>query len=258
MLTSGSCSPPSPNRPSRLRRSFTGPSVVSHPVAGRTGLRAIQVADAVGTSAQARRRERQGVVAWQAPRGVAGGEVDPSRRGRFPLGIRPRPRSAWREFKFVLNQVSRAIEPLMPLARIFGEWNDISTTLAEPTRRRLPQLSGFQMNACIAQPTMRRLYTSGRGFGAVALVAGVAAGTIGQPHSRLIRSQGVNRTGRTPVQGREAPLGRPAGRRRPAPKGNRQSRPMTVPGIHIAWTVRATATATSGTAPYTTRPWAAK
>ena len=50
---------------------------------------------------------------------------------------------AWREFKLVLNQVSRAIEPLMPLAQIIGEWNDISSALAEPPRRRLPQLSEY-------------------------------------------------------------------------------------------------------------------
>ena len=54
-----------------------------------------------------------------------------------------RPHSAWRDFKFVLNQVTRALEPDLPLGRMIGEWNEISKSLAEPPRRRLSQLSGY-------------------------------------------------------------------------------------------------------------------
>jgi len=43
----------------------------------------------------------------------------------------------------VLNQITRTIEPPMPLAQIIGEWNEISKSLAEPPRRRLSQLSGY-------------------------------------------------------------------------------------------------------------------
>ena len=61
----------------------------------------------------------------------------------FPPGDttwrRRRPHSPWREFRFVLNQVRRAIEPAFSLARTIGEWNDIAKDLAEPPRRRRPQ-----------------------------------------------------------------------------------------------------------------------
>ena len=66
-----------------------GPGVVSHPLAGRTGLQALQVAGAVGASAQIRRRERQGVALRQTSGGVAGGKADPSCQRGFPLGIQP-------------------------------------------------------------------------------------------------------------------------------------------------------------------------
>ena len=56
---------------------------------------------------------------------------------------RRRPRSAWRDFKLVLNQVTRAIEPPLPLARMVGDWGTIFGDLAEPPRRRQPQLSAY-------------------------------------------------------------------------------------------------------------------
>jgi len=43
----------------------------------------------------------------------------------------------------VLNQITRTIEPSMPLAQMIGEWNEISKSLAESPRRRLSQLSGY-------------------------------------------------------------------------------------------------------------------
>ena len=49
----------------------------------------------------------------------------------------------WREFKFVLNQLTRSIEPALPLARMIGEWSTISRSLAEPPRRRPSQLSSY-------------------------------------------------------------------------------------------------------------------
>ena len=56
---------------------------------------------------------------------------------------RRRPRSPWRDFKFMLNQVARTIEPPLPLARLFSDWRTISGALAEPPRRRQPQLSAY-------------------------------------------------------------------------------------------------------------------
>ena len=64
-----------------------GAGVVPHPVAGRVGVQAVQVPGAARASAQARRRERQGLVVRQAARGAAGGETDRARDRRFPLGI---------------------------------------------------------------------------------------------------------------------------------------------------------------------------
>ena len=66
---------------------------------------------------------------------------------RFPPGAttyRPRrPRSAWRDFKFVFNQVTRAIEPPLSLAAMLNDWRTISGALAEPPRRRQSQLSAY-------------------------------------------------------------------------------------------------------------------
>lgn len=53
------------------------------------------------------------------------------------------PHSAWRDFKFVLNQVVRAIEPTLPLAQVLGQWNEISESLAERPRQRLSQLTRY-------------------------------------------------------------------------------------------------------------------
>ena len=58
----------------------------------------------------------------------------------FPPGDttrrRRRTHSPWREFRFALNQVRRAIEPAFSLARTIDEWNDISKALSEPPRQR--------------------------------------------------------------------------------------------------------------------------
>ena len=66
-------------------------------------------------------------------------------REPFPPGdtmSRPdRTRSPWREFKFALNQVMRAIEPAYSLRRMVGEWREISESLAEPPRKRFNQVS---------------------------------------------------------------------------------------------------------------------
>lgn len=66
---------------------------------------------------------------------------------RFPPGDttwrHDQPHSAWRDFKFVLNQITRTIEPPLPLAQTISEWNEISKSLAEPPRRRLSQLSSY-------------------------------------------------------------------------------------------------------------------
>ena len=67
----------------------------------------------------------------------------------FPPGDtgwrRRRPHSPWREFRFVLNEVQRAIEPPCGLARTIAQWNDISRDLAEPPRRRRPQRDTYFM-----------------------------------------------------------------------------------------------------------------
>ena len=64
---------------------------------------------------------------------------------RFPPGgtawRRSRPHSPWRDFRFMLNQLARAIEPQLPLDRVIAEWNQISRSLAEPPRRRMVQIA---------------------------------------------------------------------------------------------------------------------
>ena len=54
-----------------------------------------------------------------------------------------RPQSRWREFRFVINQIKRAIEPHIPLSELIAGWNDISVSLSERERRRKIQLSEY-------------------------------------------------------------------------------------------------------------------
>ena len=54
-----------------------------------------------------------------------------------------RPPSAWRDFKFALNQVSRAIEPAIALADVMAQWTDISKALAESPRKRKSQIERY-------------------------------------------------------------------------------------------------------------------
>ena len=43
----------------------------------------------------------------------------------------------------MLNQVTRSIEPSISLSRTLGEWNAISEQLADPPRKRKPQLASY-------------------------------------------------------------------------------------------------------------------
>ena len=48
----------------------------------------------------------------------------------------------------MLNQLTRSIEPALPLVRMIGAWDAISRSLAEPPRRRLSQLSRYFDDRC--------------------------------------------------------------------------------------------------------------
>ena len=50
-------------------------------------------------------------------------------------------RSPWRDFRFAFNQAVRAVEPDLPLARVIGEWNAISESLADSPRHRPMQIA---------------------------------------------------------------------------------------------------------------------
>ena len=54
-----------------------------------------------------------------------------------------RPRSAWRDFKSVWNQVKRAIKPLIPVSQTLADWPALSTELAENPRKRRSQIVNF-------------------------------------------------------------------------------------------------------------------
>jgi len=43
----------------------------------------------------------------------------------------------------MLHQVARAVAPHLPLAQALRDWNRISADLADPTRKRAPQLAQF-------------------------------------------------------------------------------------------------------------------
>jgi len=54
-----------------------------------------------------------------------------------------KPHSAWREFKFALNQITRSIEPTISLTDMLTNWNKISESLAESPRKRKSQLEAY-------------------------------------------------------------------------------------------------------------------
>lgn len=54
-------------------------------------------------------------------------------------------RSEWREFAFALHQIQQAIEPDIPLRRIIEHWDEIATALAEPSRKRVPQVRNLDL-----------------------------------------------------------------------------------------------------------------
>ena len=43
----------------------------------------------------------------------------------------------------MLHQVAHAIAPTLPLSQSLSEWHQISEELADPTRRRRPQLAAY-------------------------------------------------------------------------------------------------------------------
>ena len=43
----------------------------------------------------------------------------------------------------MLHQVKRAIEPSLSLVQTIGDWNAISTQLADAPRKRIPQLASY-------------------------------------------------------------------------------------------------------------------
>ena len=68
-------------------------------------------------------------------------------RSLFPPGDTPchkdRNHSPWRDFKFALNQVTRAIEPALPIAQMIDHWHAISAGMAEPPRKRTSQVDRY-------------------------------------------------------------------------------------------------------------------
>jgi hypothetical protein len=48
--------------------------------------------------------------------------------------------SAWREFSFALHQIQQALDPPLSLAKTMQHWNTLARDLAEPSRKRVPQL----------------------------------------------------------------------------------------------------------------------
>lgn len=55
-----------------------------------------------------------------------------------------RAHSAWREFGFAVHGLAQAITPLVPLDNMHAQWNEWARRLAEPPRRRKPQVAVHQ------------------------------------------------------------------------------------------------------------------
>lgn len=51
--------------------------------------------------------------------------------------------SRWREFAYLCHELVRAIVPAIPLPAILENWNQMAQALAEPSRKRRPQLEAY-------------------------------------------------------------------------------------------------------------------
>lgn len=68
-------------------------------------------------------------------------------RMKFPPGVTAwefsKIKSNWREFSFALHQIQQAINPVISLQKVIQQWGDISSALAEGSRKRRPQLTKY-------------------------------------------------------------------------------------------------------------------
>ncbi len=68
-------------------------------------------------------------------------------RMKFPPGVTAwesnKVKSDWREFAFALHQIQQAINPVISLRKVIQQWGEISTALAESSRKRKPQLTKY-------------------------------------------------------------------------------------------------------------------
>jgi len=55
-------------------------------------------------------------------------------------------KSEWREFSFALHQIQQAINPVISLKKVMANWGKISSSLAERSRKRKPQLSNYSFS----------------------------------------------------------------------------------------------------------------
>ena len=90
--------------------------------------------------------------------------------------------SRWREFKFVLNQVQRTIEPDMSLHDVLTEWPDISRGLSEPMRKRRPQMERYFPKRYPCDEIITRLMVSH----STIFVTGSRSGLLNRPSRPIV------------------------------------------------------------------------
>lgn len=61
----------------------------------------------------------------------------------FPPGATGYQHSPWKDFRFALNEVIRAIEPVCGLTTMIQQWTSISDGLKEPSRKRTVQIENY-------------------------------------------------------------------------------------------------------------------
>lgn len=54
-------------------------------------------------------------------------------------------KSHWREFEFMFHQIQQAVELPVALSMVIDNWGNISSSLAEASRKRRPQMKRFAM-----------------------------------------------------------------------------------------------------------------
>src|SRR5579863_994587 len=117
-------------------------------MADRVEFQTHEIYRATGTPAQVRRPQQPSMAVWQALASTADRKDGPHGTNRFPLGLQLAARGPHRaagvnSTLHFINQLISAILPRLTLQSTVEQWHQIAASLAEPNRKRRPQLESL-------------------------------------------------------------------------------------------------------------------